>query len=101
MIVVLFRSRLSAAAGQDYADTAVAMLDAARGMPGFVDFKSFRADDGERLSVVRWSDLPSMEAWRKHAGHVEAKRLGRARWYDEYHIESTEVLQRRDFTRPS
>ncbi len=99
MIVVLFRSRLSPAAGQDYSDTAAAMLAAAKTMPGFVDFKSFKAEDGERLSVVRWTDLESMEAWRTHAGHMEAKRRGRASWYDEYHIEIAEVRQTRDFVR--
>lgn len=75
------------------------MLEAARTMPGFVDFKSFKADDGERLSVVRWTDLETMEVWRKHAGHLDAKRQGRASWYAEYHIEIAEVRQRRDFTR--
>lgn len=99
MIVVLFRSRLSPNAGPDYSDMAVRMLEAAKGMPGFVDFKSFKADDGERLSVVRWTDLETMEAWRTHAGHQEAKRQGRAAWYDEYHIEIAEVRQTRDFVR--
>lgn len=99
MIVVLFRSRLSPTAGQDYSDTAAAMLAAAKTMPGFVDFKSFKAEDGERLSVVRWTDLESMESWRTHAGHMEAKRLGRASWYAEYHIEIAEVRQTRDFVR--
>jgi heme-degrading monooxygenase HmoA len=97
MIVVLFRSRLRDDAGQSYSDTATAMLDAAKTMPGFVDFKSFKADDGERLSVVRWSDLASMEAWRTHAGHMEAKRRGRAEWYSEFHIEIAEVIKRSDF----
>jgi heme-degrading monooxygenase HmoA len=33
---------------------AAEMLELARGMPGFIDFKSFRAEDGEQLSVA-WS----------------------------------------------
>jgi heme-degrading monooxygenase HmoA len=99
MVVVLFRSRLTEAAGDDYADMAAEMVAAARTMPGFIDVKGFTAPDGERMTIVHWQDLETMKAWRDHARHREAKRLGRERWYANYTIEIAEVVQTREFRR--
>ena len=55
MLVILFRSRLTeeAEAGEDYQDMAAKMLAYAKTQPGYVDFKQYRAEDGERLSIVK------------------------------------------------
>ncbi len=45
------------------------MLATAEEMPGFVEFKSFKADDGERVSLVYWQDHETMAAWRNHPRH--------------------------------
>ncbi len=49
MVIVLFRSRLNEAAGADYSAMAEEMLARAKTYPGFIDFKTFKADDGEHL----------------------------------------------------
>jgi heme-degrading monooxygenase HmoA len=99
MIVVLFRSRLTEAAGDDYGEMAAEMEASAKTMPGFIDVKGFKAEDGERLTVVRWQDLETMKAWREHERHRVAQRLGREKWYANYSIEIAEVLRSRDFNR--
>ena len=48
MLVILFRSKLTAQAGADYAAMNDEMEKLVRGQPGFVAVKSFKADDGER-----------------------------------------------------
>jgi heme-degrading monooxygenase HmoA len=78
MVIVLFRSKLTDPA-PGYTEMADEMLATAKTMPGFVEFKSFKAEDGERLSVVWWTDDESMGAWRQHARHLVAQRLGRER----------------------
>ena len=98
MIVVLFRSKLvEEPAG--YAEMAEEMEALARTMPGFVDVKSYRADDGERLTVVRWQDEETMRAWREHVRHRVAQRLGRERWYAYYNLEVAEVRRESRFER--
>ena len=62
MMVILFRSKLTAQAGADYQATDERMMARAAASPGFVDVKSYRADDGERLAVVRWRDAESLAA---------------------------------------
>ena len=55
MIVVLFRSKLMPTAPADgYDEMAKEMDDLARTMPGFIDVKAFKAEDGERLTIVWW-----------------------------------------------
>jgi hypothetical protein len=52
MVVILFRSRLIAAAGEDYAEMNARMEEYARASPGFVDVKAYPGKDGERLTIV-------------------------------------------------
>jgi heme-degrading monooxygenase HmoA len=99
MVVVVFRSRLSAEAGEDYSEMAMEMLDSAKQMPGFVEFKSFKADDGERVSLVYWQDHETMAAWRSHTRHQVAQANGRAKWYSSYRIEVADVVRENKFER--
>ena len=100
MIVILFRSKLTAEAGQDYADRDAELSEAVKSQPGFIAVKSFKADDGERLTVVWWKDRETLEQWRTHARHVETKQLGRAKWYEYYRMEVAEVYRESVFARP-
>jgi len=99
MIVVLFRSRLTADAGADYKQMAEEMYSTAHEVPGFIDFKSFTAEDGERLAIVRWKDHETLKQWREHPRHREAQKQGRAKWYEYYKIEIAEVVREGEFER--
>ena len=101
MIVVLFRSKLVPAASADgYDEMAQEMDDLARTMPGFIDVKSFKAEDGERLTVVWWQDEETLRAWREQARHRVAQRTGRERWYEYYRMDVAEVIRVNNFDRP-
>jgi heme-degrading monooxygenase HmoA len=99
MMIVLFRSQHTEAAGEDYATTAAAMVAKARRMSGFVDFKQFRADDGERLAVIWWESEETLRAWAEDPEHREAQRRGRERWYRYFKIDVGEVVRSYGFDR--
>lgn len=99
MLVVLFRSKL-VPQPDGYAEMAQEMLETARSMPGFVDVKAFKADDGERLTLVWWRDEETLRAWRTHARHLVAQKAGRERWYEYYDLDVAEVIRSKRFTRP-
>ncbi len=99
MVLVLFRSKLTAHASDDYKAMADEMLARARTMSGFIDFKTFGADDGERLSVIRWESQDSMRAWTDDMRHVVAQRLGREKWYEYFRVEVAEVVRSYGFDR--
>ena len=98
-MIVLFRSRLTEEAGEDYGRMAEAMIARARTMPGFVDFKHYRADDGERLAAIWWESDETMRAWAEDAEHREAQRLGRERWYEWFRLDVGKVVRAYGFDR--
>ena len=99
MIVVLFRSRLTGEAGEDYVAMDAHMAERARNAPGFVDVKAYTAADGERLTVVRWRDLETLRQWREDPEHRVAQATGWARWYEFYEMEVAEVVRESHFAR--
>jgi heme-degrading monooxygenase HmoA len=99
-IVTVFRSRLRKDA-QGYDATAEEMESRARVAPGFVDFKTFVADDGERVSLIVFESRAAHDAWRADPVHVDAQRRGRRDWYAEYRIQVCELLAERVFPEPA
>ncbi len=51
---------------------------------GYLQHKSYRAGDGERLTIVWFRDQESLRNWKMQPRHLEAQRRGRERWYEFY-----------------
>jgi len=98
-IVTVFRSRLSSDPNPEYAEHATRMSDLARTMPGYVDHKSFTAEDGERVTIATFADRESHEAWRLQVDHVAAQRAGIASYYEIYSLQVATVDRVSLFTR--
>ena len=97
MIIILFRSRLTEDAGNDYRRMDSELDRIVRNQPGFIDVKSFTSSDDERLTVVWWKDQKSLEEWRNLPVHKQAQETGRARWYKYYNMEVAEVVRTSNF----
>jgi heme-degrading monooxygenase HmoA len=100
MVVVLFRSLLTAEAGADYGVMADEMLARARTMAGFIDFKSFTAADGEHVAIIHWESQDTLRAWSDDLRHVVAQRLGRDKWYEYFQVEVADIARSYRFDRP-
>ena len=98
-VVTVFRNRLRSEGIAEYRDTSARMTELARAMPGYVDAKTFTADDGERVTVVTFADAESHRAWRDHPEHREAQRAGVDRFYDEYSIQVASLTYEHTFVR--
>ncbi|HXQ44123.1 MAG TPA: antibiotic biosynthesis monooxygenase [Acidimicrobiales bacterium] len=95
-VVTVFRSTLRPEAVGEYEVVSERMVGLARAMPGFVDYKTFAADDGERVTIVTFASPAHHRAWRDHPEHREAQRLGRERFYTSYAIQvCTDVSESR------
>lgn len=101
MVIVLFRSRLREPQDPRYGPMAERMLQLAEAMPGFRCFRSFRADDGERLSLIEFETEEQLAAWRDHPEHREAQRLGREAFYAEYRVQVVYPLREGRFALPA
>ena len=85
-VMTVFRSRLRADGATAYAEHAARMSALARTMPGYVEHQVFPADDGARVTLVRFADRASHDARARHPEHREAQRAGIAGYYEEYSI---------------
>jgi len=96
-IVTVFRSRLREGVEGEYEPLGALMSATAASMAGFVDQKFYTAEDGERVTLVRFADLTSHRAWAGHPEHLRAQQRGRAEFYSWYDISVCEESYRREF----
>ena len=73
-VVTVVRNVLRPDAEPAYGEELAVVAALARASPGFVETKTFTADDGERCTVVTFADEASHRAWREHPRHREAQR---------------------------
>jgi heme-degrading monooxygenase HmoA len=98
-VVTVFRSRLREGVEADYGPLAHEMARLAATMDGFVDQRSYLADDGERVTIVRFADRASHERWALHPAHRAAQVRGRDEFYLWYELSVSE--QTRSVTYPA
>ena len=82
---VIFSSQRTAG-DQGYGAMAERMVELARAQPGFLGVESARDGEGFGITVSYWQDEASIAAWKAHAEHAVAQRLGRERWYGSFHL---------------
>lgn len=87
MLVTVFRSRLNAGVQQEYGEWAARMSALAQTIPGYISHKGFQADDGERVTIVEFETEEGMRIWATHPQHVEAKKLGRKTFFQDYRVQ--------------
>lgn len=75
---VIFTS-LRTEVDKGYDAMAARMVELASQQPGFLGVESARNEVG--VTVSYWADLASIRAWKAHAEHQEAQRLGHKQWY--------------------
>jgi heme-degrading monooxygenase HmoA len=97
MVLTVFRSRLRDENREAYLALAPRMSERARTMPGYVSHKVFVAEDGERVTLVEFTDEASQRAWSQNAEHLAAKKEGRASFYAEYSLQICEVVRESRF----
>jgi heme-degrading monooxygenase HmoA len=96
--ITVFRSRLRTDVPDRYLDLAAEMHARAATFPGFVEFKQFTADDGERLSLVTFDSAEHEAAWRDDTEHRAAQQQGREAFYSEYDVAVCTVQRRHQWT---
>jgi heme-degrading monooxygenase HmoA len=91
-VMTVFRSRRRPENEPAYYELLAVMEGAARSMPGFVDFKTFGAEDGERVTLVTFASPEEHRAWRDDPRHRQAQHRGRDEFYAEYSVQVGECV---------
>jgi heme-degrading monooxygenase HmoA len=62
-------------------------------IPGFLSVKSFKAEDGETITVFRFASEEALEAWRSHPEHIETMKRGHAEFYASGFLQICRVIR--------
>jgi heme-degrading monooxygenase HmoA len=62
-------------------------------LPGFLSVKSFKSDDGEELTVFRFSSEDALETWRTDPEHVDAMKRGHAEFFVSGFLQVCKVIR--------
>jgi heme-degrading monooxygenase HmoA len=87
---VVFTSRRTPG-DNGYEAMAEKMFMLAQAQPGCFGAESARGEDGLGLTVAYFADEASILAWKQHAQHLVAQRLGKERWYSHYELRVAKV----------
>ena len=63
----------------------------ARAQPGCLGAETVRDATGLGITVSYWQSEADILAWKAHAEHLVAQRLGRERWYSHYELRIAKV----------
>jgi heme-degrading monooxygenase HmoA len=74
-----------------YDAMAEAMVDLAHAQPGCLGSESARTPNGVGITVSYFTDEESIRAWKAHADHLGAQKLGKERWYAHYEVRVARV----------
>ena len=85
-MIAIFRSKLRPGIEDEFAKLGDEMLEIAQSMPGFLSYKVYHAEDGERCSVIEFETREQLDAWRNLPVHVAAQQRGRKRYYQTYSL---------------
>lgn len=99
-VAVIFTSRRTDDDEPGYAEMSARMDDLAAEQPGYRGIESVRSDDGGGITISYWADHEAARAWKRHAEHLVAQRLGRERWYDRYTVRIATVEREYAHVRP-
>jgi heme-degrading monooxygenase HmoA len=82
-----------------YAADAARMEALARTQKGFIAYRSYKAEDGETLSMSEWETEADARAWQRHADHTLVQARGRSDYYESYTVYSCADPSVRHFDR--
>ena len=92
-VAVIFTS-VQGADTEGYGETAERMEQLAARQPGYLAIESVRDPASKKgITVSYWRTEADAAAWKRVAEHVEAQRIGRERWYDEYAVQNATVTR--------
>ena len=99
MVITVFRSRLRSENSDEFYQLADEMMKLAEAMPGFISYKVYVSEDGERCSIVEFESHEQLLAWRNLPEHRKAQEIGRERYYEEYTLHVTDPIRESRFRR--
>ncbi|HVX88918.1 MAG TPA: antibiotic biosynthesis monooxygenase [Gemmatimonadales bacterium] len=84
-------SALRTSVTDGYAEAGERMFARASQLPGFLGAQALSSSDGFEMSVLYFTDLASIRAWKEDAEHLAVQERARREWYARYQIRVARV----------
>ncbi|MFC9994888.1 antibiotic biosynthesis monooxygenase family protein [Nocardia sp. NPDC127526] len=88
---VIISTQLRGEETPDYQQMAIRMTELGTSQPGYLGRQGMTDGQGRDLSIIYYRDEESIRAWKADVEHLEAQRLGKERWYQNYTVEVARV----------
>lgn len=93
LYAVIFKSKRQDANGDLYYEHNDKLDEKIKSMPGYVKHSGMRhPETREGVTVAYFDSLEAIEKWRKDSEHMDAKKLAKSHFYENYSVEITEVI---------
>ena len=93
VIVVGDLKKREGASLEEYGRLGERMYGIVSSLPGFQSVKSFKAEDGEEITLFRFASEEALEAWRTNPEHVETMKRGHAEFYASGYLQICRVIR--------
>ncbi len=93
MIITLFGDTVVKPGKEEHDARLSAKLDPIlRSMPGFISYKSYRADDGEEIGLIRMASREALDAWVNEGVHGSAQKIA-DQIYERFWVQTAETYR--------
>ena len=96
---VIFTARRTTEEDELYESTGKNIFELALKQPGFLGYEGAGGSDRQEITVTYWDSLENIKRWKMNADHVVAQKMGRDKFYEEYHVRVTKVEREYHWTK--
>ena len=90
---VIFRSKRQDANHELYYQHDEKLEEKIKSLPGYINHFGIRHPETRAgVTVAYFDSLDAIDSWRKNAEHMDAKKLAKSDFYENYSVEITEVI---------
>ena len=90
---VLFKSKRQDAHSELYYQHNDLLDEKIKSLPGYIKHSGLRhPETREGVTIAYFNSLDAIDNWRKDGEHMDAKKLAKSEFYENYSVEVTEVL---------
>ena len=93
MVISLFGGlRVRAGMEEREARLSDRLYEVGRSMPGFISYKTYTAEDGEEIGVIRFDSRESLDAWAHEGEHLAAEAVA-PEIYESFWVQDAETFR--------
>jgi heme-degrading monooxygenase HmoA len=76
---------------EGYNELNAELWEDAQKLDGFIGAESLRNVDGFGVTVLYFKNIETIKEWSRFKKHIQAKKLGKEKWYENYAVRIAKV----------